>query len=64
VHGLCSAIVTICRGGGLLQAAIDACDAAILQATGDDLIWALTLRGNEKACLNDYKVRAAAKLVP
>jgi len=47
----------------LLQAAIEACDAAIPQAAGNSLIWALTLRCNEKARLKDNKVRAAAKWV-
>jgi len=46
--------------GGLLQAVMEDCDAIIWLASGEDLIWAWTLRGHQKACLKDAKVRFIA----
>ena len=40
-----------------MQAALEAANVAARFATGDDLIMAVTMRGHQKACLKDYKVR-------
>ncbi len=43
----------------MLQAAIECCEAAMRLATDDTRITALTLRGHQKACLNEYKARSS-----
>ena len=44
---------------GVMQAAIECCEAAMRLATDDTRICALTLRGHQKACLQDNQVRSS-----
>jgi len=56
-HGATRASHFACLSSGLLQAAIEDCDAALQHATGDSLILALTIRGRVKGRSKDFMVR-------